>query len=184
MPEENKKLSRLLVITTVIFIAIVIVFAIQPDNSRVFSDESLDFPQTLGNLTLIENYSGEQAYNEIKNMHLGDFDFIEGYVAGYWGDSGSSAKLWVSLFHTETESKKIVERMTDAISRGGTPFSIPLEVTVNNTENKIYWSVGLGQEHYYWANGRLVIWMALEELDVAETNEILIEAIDELILID
>jgi hypothetical protein len=184
MAAKKNRMLQIILILIFIFILIVLISAFGPFETEPEDEVSFEFPQSLGNLTLIENYTGEQAYNEIKTMHLGDFDFIEGYVAGYWGIPGGNAKVWVSLFHTESESEDITEQMTQAISKGNTPFSIPEKITVNNTEFTVYSSVGLGAEHFYWFNDRLVIWIALEELNEAETNEILIEAINELIIID
>jgi hypothetical protein len=162
-----KSTSMNLAIYVLFFIIVLAaIYFTYPKDENKDSENSSPFPQELIGMTLEDEYSGERAKSEIKEMHLGDFDFISGYVGYYTDNFGRSARYWVSTFSNKSIAKNTTERMTEKISRGNTPFSIPNEVEINNSNVEyVYFVEGMGQDHYYWYKNDSVIWVALTNFD-------------------
>lgn len=151
------------VFVVIVLILILILFGSSDDKDE--SDSSI-FPYELGGLDLTYEKSGKEAEDQIKNMHIGEFDILKGYVAQYDDSSGRSAFFWVATLENETNALNLIERMTAAISKGGTPFSTPYKVYVNQPDaDYVYYTYGTGQDHYYWYKDEIMVWVALTNFD-------------------
>ncbi|MEE9151654.1 MAG: hypothetical protein V3U20_07465, partial [Thermoplasmata archaeon] len=127
----------------------------------------------------VNEYSGERAKSEIRNMHLGEWDFLKGYVGYFEGNSSESATFWIAIFHNQSQAINTTEWMTNEISKGDTPFSVPeeIEVTKSGVENA-YYVEGMGQDHYYWQKDDIVVWMALTNINLEKQDQLLDSAIE------
>jgi hypothetical protein len=173
MTSINSKSMNLAVFALFFIIVFAAIYLTYPKDENQESENISIFPEELSGMTLEDEYSGERAKSEIKNMHLGDFDFISGYVGYYQDGFGRSARYWVSTFFNQSIAKNTTERMTDKISIGNTPFSIPVEIELNNSNVEyVYFVEGMGQDHYYWYKNDLVIWVAMTNFD--EENGIIL----------
>jgi hypothetical protein len=180
---SNKGKRVIVPLIYILFVLIILaaIYLTYPKDENKDSESSSFFPQELSGMILEDEYSGERAKSEIKNMHLGDFDFISGHVGYYTDDFGRSARFWISVFTNEDEAKNITERMTNEISKGVTPFSIPEDVDINNSivEN-VYFVEGMEQNHYYWYKNDKVLWVALTNFDEEQGMILLNSSINDL----
>jgi hypothetical protein len=181
MAAKEKPMAVLILFIIVVILLLSTVIYIKSTTDDSEESEEFLFPQSIGDLFIESQYSDEQAKIDIKNMHMGDFNFSKGYIAVYEDDLGKSAYFWVSEFETKAEAKETTERMTDKIFRVDTPFSNPTEQQVNSSEiDYVYYTYGIGQDHYYWNNGRLVIWMALTDFSDVEGKVFLEYAVEKI----
>jgi hypothetical protein len=176
---KRKRLILAAAYLSLVLVMISAVYLASPRYEEDGSDNSLTFPGELGSMNLVDQYSGARARSEILNMHMGDVDFLEGYVAYYAGNSGQSARFWVSTFYNESLAYDATERMTEELSKGGTPFSVPEKVEVSQSGVEYAYHLdGMGQAHYYWQKERIVVWVALTNLSEGEQIVFLNRAIE------
>jgi hypothetical protein len=166
MTSINSKAKNCAVFVLFFIILLAVIYLTYPEDDNQESENISIFPKELEGMTLEDEYSGEKAKSEIKNMHLGDFDFISGYVGFYQDGFGRSARFWVSSFSNQSIAQNTTERMTEKISKGNTPFSIPQEIEINNSNvENVYFVEGMGQDHYYWYKDDMVVWVAMTNFD-------------------
>lgn len=156
---------KVMIFLLLVFVVLAAVYFISPPMQDNNTDEISFFPQDMGSMDLVNEYSGERAKSEIRNMHLGEWDFLKGYVGYYEGNSGESATFWTAIFHNQSQAINTTEWMTNEISKSDTPFSIPEKIILNQSEVEyVYHMEGMGQEHYYWQREKIVVWVALSNL--------------------
>ncbi len=119
-------------------------------------------PDSLAGLRLTQKTVGPEAVAEITRLHNKAFPLTSGAMAMY-GDG--SVMLWVSGAPATSMAAEMVRAMTDKIAEGRSPFT-PLGARQVNGR-AVYELVGLGQRHYYFQAGALVVWLAASE-EVAE----------------
>ena len=120
-------------------------------------------PDSVAGFALSQQTGGEAALNEIKQMHLGDFNVQEASIASY---GENNVTLWVAGAGSEDEAAALIQQMTTAIDAGNTPFTPGSVYTFN--ERKVYSLSDAQQLHFYFQSGRLVVWIAADDV-VAET---------------
>jgi hypothetical protein len=91
----------------------------------------------------------------VTRLHLGDVPVDAAEVADY---GGGQVAVWVS-WSSSVDAPTLVERMTDRIAEGGTPFAVPVAV---ERPDGAYRTRGNGQVHYYWARAGGVWWLAAD----------------------
>ncbi len=159
-------------------VLITVYFSTSPDNGTEPETLSM-FPPELGEMNLVDEYSGTKARSEITNMHMGDVEFLEGYVAYYESGTGTTARFWVSTFQSENLASNATMMMTVEIGEEVTPFTVPEEIPVDHGDvDRAYYVTGMGQDHYYWQKGEMVVWLALSNLSGAEQTMFLNLAIE------
>ncbi|MHB8869048.1 MAG: hypothetical protein ACYC6T_09220 [Thermoleophilia bacterium] len=117
-------------------------------------------PRSLAGLSLATSLAGVEAVASVEQLHgkaLGSG--LDDAWVGEYGGSGA-ATVWVSRSASPEEAGDLLERMTDRIEEGGSPFTglrpIDIEgVRVSRLE-------GMGQVHYYFLNARDVYWLAID----------------------
>jgi hypothetical protein len=176
---KKKGRGKLLVIyVSMIVILILSLYFISYLQDEEDDNVEVEFPQTLNGLELQYEYGGDRAMSEITNMHQGDFDIEEGFVGYYESGTGGSAYFWVSICADEAAAIDLAEKMTIKISTVQTPFSTPVSVSDDYEQVEyIYYTSGTGQDHYYWQDGELLIWVALDNMDTDEIKNFMDEAI-------
>ncbi len=81
--------------------------------------------------------------------------------------------LWVTGTPAQPLAAKMISDMEAAIEKAESPFT-PLGVR-NVSDRKVHELSGMGQQHFYFRSGALVVWLAADAA-VAETA--LVEALD------
>lgn len=119
----------------------------------------LNLPSQVAGLPLVEQRHGSEAIVEINRLHGLDFP-LDGGAVGVYGEGGG-AVLWVSETADQALASQLVEDMRAKIAEGRSPFR-PLGERFAG-ERRVYELVGLGQRHFYFQAGELVVWLAAEE---------------------
>lgn len=115
-------------------------------------------PDAIAGIPLSGKLIGEKAVTEIQRMHGVDFPMTGGAVAVY-GDQ--NIILWVSGTSAKSQAEQLIQRMEVSIAEGRSPFT-PNGVRVFDG-HAVYDLTGLGQRHFYFQSGDLVIWLAADE---------------------
>lgn len=121
-----------------------------------------DVPQEITGLAMTQFISGPEAVGNIQQLHGVEIPLAGGVVAA---NGNQNIILWVSDAGDVTTAMELTELMRDRIAEGGSPF---VELGDFELEGKTIFALdGLGQVHYYWQAGNLVIWLAVD-VDLAE----------------
>lgn len=117
-------------------------------------------PPTLADLPLLEEQSGPEAAQNIAHLHRQTFP-LSGAAVGTYRDAASSATLWVSESPLAPLAGRMEQAMAEAIAAGNSPF-IPDE-TRQVAGRTVRVLTGMGQTHFYFRSGKLVVWLAADE---------------------
>ncbi len=115
-------------------------------------------PHTIAGVPLSQVITGPEAIRSIQQLHGKEFPLVSGAVATY-GDG--NIVLWVSGAGDEAAAAELTALMTERIAEGRSPFTE--EGTRQVDGFTIYDLSGLGQRHFYWQSGDLVLWLAADE---------------------
>ncbi len=147
------------VLFIVVGFAIIITGVIVYSQKNVFSQPGdAELPKSLVGLRLENSIFGRTAVNEIVRLHDGAFPLTSG-AAGSYGGNGE-VKLWAAGTESGVSASKLVSAMRDAISAGDSPFQPINETSLKG--RKVYYLTGMGQRHYYFRAGSMVVWLAAE----------------------
>lgn len=121
-------------------------------------------PPQLGPWTLSASVTGEAALLEVEQLHgkaLGE-GITDAWVGRYGVESGGQphAMVWVSRSPGEEPARELLQRMTDLISEGGSPFTDLRPMAGSSVEG--YALDGMGQTHYYFQVGTDLYWLAVD----------------------
>jgi len=123
-------------------------------------------PKSIGSLQLERIQSGEEARKEIDRLHGKKLKFREGYI-GTYGNENIKAKVWVSEYEFEAEAQKEIGQMAQRIkAKGGKVFRHFRLISVEGV--KVYFTVGMGQVHYFFQKGVKAIWLAVDPSEAKE----------------
>jgi len=121
---------------------------------------AVPLPVQVADQQLVFKSEGQQAIDEFKHMHRQEFLLVAGSVGTY--GVGNEAKLWVAEAPLDFMAGRMIIDMRDKIAIGDTPFTPVSER--QEPERIIYELVGLGQKHYYFQSGKLIVWLAADEV--------------------
>jgi hypothetical protein len=124
---------------------------------KVANPALVSVPDTLAGLPLIDQKTGKQAALDFSQLHGKQFPLTSG-VVGVYGDH--RATLWVAGAPLKVIAAEMVNAMRDKIAEGRSPFTPTGELS--DYGRRIYSLEGMGQTHYYFQSGNLVIWLAIE----------------------
>ena len=169
MLTRNRLLSYLLFIAGVAVLTGTIMYSLHIRQSGNNSLEN-NVPQMIADLSLTRLIVGQEAIESIHQLHGKDFPLVDGAVAVY---GNQNVILWVSDAGSVSAAADLTELMKIRIAEGRSPFeelgSFELDDFV------IYELEGIGQTHYYWQSGRLVLWLAADgELAERALGEVVI----------
>jgi hypothetical protein len=123
-------------------------------------------PSALAGLPATVHLTGGEAVATVRDLHLGDVPVDAAEVVDY---GGGRLVVWVSW--SDQPADALVDQMTMAIARGGTPFSTPRP---SGAGEGVWATVGNGQTHLYFARDGAVWWLAADaELARAAVAELL-----------
>src|SRR3990172_12286880 len=117
----------------------------------------VSMPDALAGLLMTDQMTGKQASFDFSQLHGKQFPLISGAVGVY---GNHQATLWVAGTLLKAMAAEMVTAMRDKIAEGRSPFTPTGEFSKNG--RTIYSLEGMGQKHYYFQSGNLVIWLAIE----------------------
>ena len=117
---------------------------------------SIALPKSLAGLPLSKASYGPEAVAEITSLHQKDFSLLSGAM-GIYG-SERQITVWAARFSSNSTAAQMVNNMREKISAGNSPFSPRREQQIG--ARTIYELDGMGQKHFYFQSGDLVIWLA------------------------
>lgn len=116
-------------------------------------------PQTLGALKLTRAMEGMDALREFTSLHNKAFELTGGYRADY-GDGNQVATLWVAQAKDDASALALTQDMAKKIGAGNAMFKNLQALSINGRE--IYVVDGQGQQHYFYAHGDQIVWLAID----------------------
>jgi hypothetical protein len=119
-------------------------------------------PEVIYGLSLSSYSTGKAASNEVNRMHNNNFLVTSASVGTY---GRQQVTLWVTGSPAEFLADRMVVEMDEKIRNVQSPFT-PIAQRQENNRN-IFELDGLGQKHYYFQSGKLVIWVAAQT-DIAD----------------
>lgn len=125
--------------------------------------KALPLPYWLGEVRLHHKQEGAEAIKEFTALHQKQFPLTSGAV-GYYGREGE-ATIWVAGAPFAWIARQMVNSMHAKIAEGHSPFRSLGEQT--HKFHEIHELEGLGQKHFYFQAGHLIVWLAVEP-DLAE----------------
>lgn len=125
--------------------------------------KSLPLPFQLSEVRLYHRSGGAEAIAEFADLHQKQFLLISGAV-GHYGREGE-ATLRVAGAPFAWMARQMVSSMRNKIAEGTSPFRALGEQT--HKFHEIHELEGLGQKHFYFQAGNLIVWLAVEP-DLAE----------------
>nr|MBI2903954.1 hypothetical protein [Chloroflexota bacterium] len=120
-------------------------------------------PQAMAGLPLTQKSAGPEAVAEVSRLHSKEFPLISGAMAT---NGEGVVVLWVSGAPAGPMAAEMVRAMTDKIADASagsarSPFTPLGERQMNG--RAVYELSGMGQRHFYFQSGNLVIWLAADE---------------------
>ncbi|GAB4262672.1 MAG: hypothetical protein Kow0080_00230 [Candidatus Promineifilaceae bacterium] len=117
-------------------------------------------PETLAGLPQVEARFGPDAVAVVADLHGKQFPLSSG-AYGMYGEHGRMAMLWVAGTPAKAMAARMVAEMEEAIAKGESPFTPTGTREVNG--RTLYELTGMGQRHFYFQSGSLVVWLAADE---------------------
>ncbi|MBI3361503.1 MAG: hypothetical protein HY023_10375 [Chloroflexi bacterium] len=130
-------------------------------SARLANPGDVTVPDVIAGRPLSQKTVGVEAVAEVTRLHGKEFPLTSGAMATY-GGSGE-ATLWVTGVPVDPMAAKMVRAMTDKIAEGRSPFT-PAATRQAGDGRVVYELAGMGQRHFYFQSGRLVFWLAANEV--------------------
>lgn len=129
-------------------------------NQKVQHPSPAPIPPVVAGLPLAESYLAEKAITEFSRLHGSDFPLTSGAVGMYGSDH--SVTIWVARAPFQSTAKRLLVAMHDKIAStsGRSPF-LPIGERPDGART-VYELEGMGQKHYYFQSGKLIVWLAVE----------------------
>jgi len=133
-------------------------------SQAVANPDAVTLPESLAGLPLASAAYGPQAVAEVNRLHRKEFPLTSGAM-GMYGSDAAEATLWVTGVPLDAMAAQTVAAMHDKIAEGNSPFRPTGEREAGR--RTVYELDGMGQKHFYFQAGALVIWLAADA-DIAE----------------
>ncbi len=118
------------------------------------SELAASIPTQIGGLRRGAMMTGAQAMEELQQLHGKGVGLSKGWIAHY----GKDAIVYLGETKDEAIATQVFEAMTTRIGAGNQYFKNLQQLQVNGRQ--VYTVTGQGQRHYYYQQGRQVIWIA------------------------
>ena len=112
-------------------------------------------PMEIADQPMSAYVEGSEAIEGVVRLHGSSFTITDAQIATY-GDG--LVTIWRSGTPDAATATSQIEQMRDAITGGTSPFEDPRLVPARTV---VYASSGMGQEHYFFAKGASVWWVAV-----------------------
>jgi len=151
----SKSRSALLLMGVgLVFILLALGYAIY--QQKIEQIDPAPLPGELAGLPLIEKVLGPPALTELSWMHGQEFQLNQGAVGSY-----GEVTLYVAGTPFSFMAGRMIKDMRDKIASADTPFTALAERDYGR--RTVYELVGMGQKHYYFRSGNLVVWLAVNQ---------------------
>jgi hypothetical protein len=120
---------------------------------------SAPLPLELVELSLEGKVEGEAALEELAWMHQQGFSLNRGAIGSY-GEQGQIV-IYAAGTPFGLTTSSLVRDMREKIAAVDSPFAPIAEREINR--RRVYELIGLGQKHFYFRSGDLIIWLAADE---------------------
>ncbi|MBI4674546.1 MAG: hypothetical protein HY741_23115 [Chloroflexi bacterium] len=116
-------------------------------------------PEKLAVFALTNSVLGKDALAEFEKLHGQGFDLVGGYRADYVsGDK--SATLWVGQAKDAASAEQMTKTMAGKIGADNRMFTDLQELEIGS--RRMYSVNGQGQQHFFYATGDKVVWLAID----------------------
>ncbi len=154
---SKRWLATLLIGTGILFILAALGYTVYLE--RFDQIEPAPLPGEIAGMSLKGQVLGAPALAELSWMHGQDFQLNQGAVGSY--GAGNEITLYVAGTPLTFTAERMIGDMHDKINQAETPFT-PLGERVDG-QRRLFELEGLGQQHFYFRSGNLLIWLAVEE---------------------
>lgn len=128
-------------------------------NHRISNPAPAPIPGEVASLSLTRVATGWQAVREVSRLHGKDFPLTSAGVGGYGADE--SITIWATGAPVRPLAWRMLVAMRDKIAENNSPFT-PLGER-RDRRRAVYELEGLGQKHFYFQSGNLIVWLAVDE---------------------
>ena len=125
--------------------------------NAVMNRTAITLPDQLAGLPRTDYRTDSQAMAEFENLHGKQFPLTSGAI-GIFGNQ--QITVWAAGTSSNSMATEMVDAMRDKIAEGNSPF-IPM-TEIDDQNRMVYALEGMGQRHYYFQSGNLVIWLAAD----------------------
>lgn len=125
-------------------------------------------PTNLKGLRLQNTVQGQAAEAMINRLHNKEVTAKDNYIGHYQGQ-GAKAVLYVSKFQSQQEAEALLASMSDRIKTNSNTFGHFRRMSARGLT--VYSVLGLGQVHYFYQEGHVLIWLAVDPTVAQETFE-------------
>jgi hypothetical protein len=113
----------------------------------------------LAGLPLTHRLDGADAGLEIDRLH-GKTIRVRAATVAHYERPGTVAMLYVSDAYLGFLAERQLQAMTDGMKKGESPFAPPRGF--QQAGQKIFWTLGQGQAHFFYRLGSKIIWLAAD----------------------
>ena len=149
--------ARLLIASGIVVVLVALVYGVY--QQRVSQIEPAPLPGEIAGLSLGARVLGVPALDELSWMHGQDFQLNQAAVGNY--GPGNEITIYVAGTPLGFMAGRLVTDMRDKIASSDTPFTPLAERQYGS--RRVYELEGMGQKHFYFRSGNLVIWLAGNE---------------------
>lgn len=137
------------------------------------------FPDKLADMSLTVYVDGAAAVAEVRALHRNNsgVQMLNAYLVRYSGAGSDRARFWVSESSSDAEAASLAAAMRSTVGNSGV-FSQPSPLTLEGLT--AYFVTGppeIGTYNYFYAKGRLVVWVQIDSPDEARRMDILGESV-------
>ena len=125
-------------------------------------------PTNLKGLRLQSTVRGQAAEAMINRLHNKEVTSKDNYIGHYQGQ-GAKAVLYVSEFQSQQEAEALLVSMRDRIKTTAKVFGHFRRMSARGLT--VYSVLGLGQVHYFYRQGHVLIWLAVDPAVAREAFE-------------
>ncbi len=132
-------------------------------NQAITHPRAAKLPESVAGSGLVLKSEGWRAVDEVQRLHQQDFPLTGGAVGSY--GVNRKAILWVAESPFVFLAKRMSFAMRNKIASVNSPFTPSGEF--HDGDRIVYKLNGMGQKHYYFQSGKIVVWLAADA-DTAE----------------
>jgi hypothetical protein len=137
-----------------VVVGVVLFYFIKPHGTVI------SLPKNILQLHLNEEVTGKQAQEMVDKMH-GKSVTPDETAVGMYQSSNGSAILYISHYNSETRTVEQFDKMAVLIRESSSSvFSHYREMSVEG--KKVCLCLGLGQAHYFFLNGKDLLWLGVD----------------------
>jgi hypothetical protein len=118
----------------------------------------ISVPEAVAGVPVTQKISGADAITEVTLVHGKEFPMTSGVIAIY-GDS--AATVWVSSSAQNVIAAQMMQAMTKKIAENRSPFTSTRTRQLKG--RRVYELSGMGQQHFYFQSGKLVVWLTVDK---------------------